>query len=202
MRPITLFRYQLELLVPKDVRRAGEEAVELARSVAKMSGDDIGRIGGPVRRGFEYNFQSESSAEGPWGELAKRTQEEREDLGFPPKHPILQRTGKYKASWVERGHPLNMEDVYRFDDFETALYVVLSSEDPRVVPLSAGVEGRVGDPVMESFFDEIGMAYVGGGEGFMPPRPVHAIRPQFSRAIGPMIHAVLGRMAEQVKTRG
>lgn len=54
---------------------------------------------GPVRKlvldAIEQQFESEGGYGGtPWQELADRTVEERELLGFPPEHPILRRTDR------------------------------------------------------------------------------------------------------------
>lgn len=55
---------------------------------------------------FERNFQTEGKAGGlgGWAQLAERTQEEREALGFDPNHPILVRYGdlRYATSTLLR----------------------------------------------------------------------------------------------------
>lgn len=50
-----------------------------------------------VGRAFETEGASTGEA---WPELAERTQKDRQRLGFPPAHPILQRTKKLMRSLV------------------------------------------------------------------------------------------------------
>lgn len=58
-----------------------------------------------IRAGFAQVFASEGAAgEAPWAQLAEATQRERQRLGFPPAHPILVRTGDYRASFTDAGH--------------------------------------------------------------------------------------------------
>lgn len=58
-----------------------------------------------IRGGFAQVFASEGAAgAAPWAQLAAATQRERERLGFPPAHPILVRTGDYRASFTDAGH--------------------------------------------------------------------------------------------------
>jgi phage gpG-like protein len=57
-----------------------------------------------IRDGFFENFSNESAGNGaPWVALADWTQRERERGGFGAQHPILVRTGGYRASWVDAG---------------------------------------------------------------------------------------------------
>lgn len=45
------------------------------------------------------SFATEGGSTGaPWAQLKRRTQVERARLGFPPAHPILERTGKLKRA--------------------------------------------------------------------------------------------------------
>lgn len=58
-----------------------------------------------IREGFAEVFASEGAAGvAPWAQLAEATQRERQRLGFPPAHPILVRTGDYRASFTEERH--------------------------------------------------------------------------------------------------
>ena len=56
------------------------------------------------------------AAEGPgWDDLARGTQEEREATGFPPRHPILQRTGTLKRSLTDPSFGPQEHTVMSFD---------------------------------------------------------------------------------------
>jgi len=58
-----------------------------------------------IRAGFAEVFDSEGAAGGaPWAQLAEATRRERQRLGFPAAHPILERTGDYRASFTKEGH--------------------------------------------------------------------------------------------------
>ena len=175
---------------PSSKDAVGQEAVDLAESVMDMTASHKRRIIQPVLNGFEYNFQTESSEEGPWQELAARTKEEREELGFPREHPILERTGSYRASWIKRGHPNHLEVEVPIRASNT-LALFVGSKDPRVGPLSGGFEPAR----LEDAGEEAGI-----GDGFLPPRPVAPIREGYARSIGYMASAVLHDMAKQVKT--
>lgn len=54
--------------------------------------------------------------EGPgWADLSQGTQEEREATGFPPRHPILQRTGTLKRSLTDPAFGPQTHTVMSFD---------------------------------------------------------------------------------------
>lgn len=49
-------------------------------------------------------------SEGPgWPQLAHRTQHERQKAGYPPRHPILKRTGDLMKELTEKSHPNHIE---------------------------------------------------------------------------------------------
>ena len=65
----------------------------------------VGVVQAAIRDGFAAVFASEGAAgAAPWAELAEATRRERARLGYPPAHPILVRTGDYRASFVDPGH--------------------------------------------------------------------------------------------------
>lgn len=58
-----------------------------------------------IRASFAAIFDTEGAAgEAPWAQLTAYTQAERERLGFPAAHPILQRTGIYRRSFTDEHH--------------------------------------------------------------------------------------------------
>lgn len=84
------------------------ETAEFLRRLDELAnpGDDaIHPIQEGIRAGFAAVFASEGAASGaPWAELAAYTQRQREQLGFPAAHPILERTGIYRRSFVDEFH--------------------------------------------------------------------------------------------------
>lgn len=91
-------------------------------------------IGGEVLTDlFDMNF----AAEGPlWANLAARTQAEREQLGYDPQHPILERTGHLRYSVIDRTHPDHFEDIQMVGDGVIHLYE--GSDHPNFDLLHAG----------------------------------------------------------------
>lgn len=110
---------------------------------------DIGNIGeiGPresrivasaARQGIALNFEREQSPDGhPWVPLCRRTVEERrrgiDQRGIPFRvgghHPILQRTGDLKRSFVDPAHPRN---VTKTEHGGGVTVIILSAtDDPR-----------------------------------------------------------------------
>ena len=100
-------QFTIKLLRPSDPTEVGSEALRLARSISQITRDELIQITEPVRAGFKENFETESAAGDPWQVLAKRTQDEREELGFDREHPILVRKGDYKKSWLDVNDPNN-----------------------------------------------------------------------------------------------
>lgn len=63
-----------------------------------------------IRAAFALAFDTESDGDRPWAPLADRTNDEREALGYPREHPILVRSGSYRDSFIEAGHPLHVSE--------------------------------------------------------------------------------------------
>ena len=97
-----------------------------------------------IRAGFAANFDNEAAGEAPWGELTNFTQRERRRLGFPPAHPILERTGRYRRSFTE-GAALN-----HVSEYTTAggrWVIAEGSQDERAEELEYGRYDMPGRPV-------------------------------------------------------
>lgn len=107
------------------LERAGERLPDAVRE----------HVGPVLAHIFDRNFE----AEGPgWAALSEGwTVPERESLGFPGRHPILQRSGSLRASVGDRGHPQHVEDIVPMGDGSFRLEV--GSSDIR-----AGMLGRGG----------------------------------------------------------
>ncbi len=66
---------------------------------------DYAPIQDAIRAGFAINFANEEGDDRPWFPLAKRTEDQREALGYPRAHPILVRSGDYKRSFTDADDP-------------------------------------------------------------------------------------------------
>lgn len=119
-----------------------------------------------IRAGFAAMFDSEGAAgAAPWAELAEATKRERQRLGFPPAHPILLRTGDYRASFVNEGHADHVSEwsadggVWRIAEgsrHELAQYHEPGTERMPARPvtvLGPAVEAQIG-AVLEQLFRE------------------------------------------------
>lgn len=210
---MTSANLKITLIRPKNPAHIGREVVELVTSILRLSpGPDIGYITTPVREGWADNFAREQTGWGSkWAQLANRTQAERSSLGFSPAHPILERTGDYKASWITRTHPRHFEKMHsrgswsgtRFQGSGNSVTINLGSIDYRVPILSGGMQ-----PPTSSMREQFSLAVkgetgvsmpVGGGTGEIPPRPVTHISDHFTDRIGRAIGFLLTQMAEKVK---
>ena len=119
-----------------------------------------------IRGGFAQVFASEGAAgAAPWAQLAAATQRERERLGFPPAHPILVRTGDYRASFTDAGHADHISEwsagggVWRIaegsSDYRAKYHEPGGDIIPRrsVTALGAGIEAQIGAALDQLFFE-------------------------------------------------
>ena len=191
-------QFTIKLLRPSDPTEVGSEALRLARSISQITRDELIQITEPVRAGFKENFETESAAGDPWQVLAKRTQDEREELGFDREHPILVRKGDYKKSWLDVNDPNNALELTEKGFYmgggeflgSNVILIMVGSNDPRVPKLS-GAEME-----MASAFEAFD---VGSMPGVVPPRPVHKIMDHYADVIGWSIEGLLTMKAEEVK---
>lgn len=95
----------------------------------------IDQIDAAVRAGIGENFRGEQSADGPWALLADGTQRQRRALGYGPDHPILVRTGDYRASFVSAGSDAHS---VHFERHGGGWRVSVGSNDERVPWLEGG----------------------------------------------------------------
>jgi len=93
-------------LLPSDAtRRELDEFLRELEALGNPPDAAVQSVQTAIRAGFAEVFDSEGAAGGaPWAQLAAATQRERQRLGFPPAHPILVRTGDYRASFTNEGH--------------------------------------------------------------------------------------------------
>jgi phage gpG-like protein len=92
-----------ERVFSRDLVRFGENAADLTEQMR-----DVATI---LRRASEAQFDTEGAHTGEkWPELAISTQRDRARHGFPPKHPILQRTHRLMDSLTRAVDPDHIEE--------------------------------------------------------------------------------------------
>lgn len=178
-------RFDLVMPTPD---RAWQEGIQLAYAFALMESSTIDYIMQPILAGFKMNFATEgASGPGAWKRLAEWTQSERLQLmgqesfmgslvpGFSPTHPILQRTGEYMRSWIEKGHPLHGRE----DEPHGMVGRVImeGSEDRRAEELSLGLPGPYA----------------------LPARPVAIVAGLYETSMAAKVDAALARYAMTVQ---
>ena len=99
-----------------------------------------------IRAGFTENFDTESAGGQPWAQLALSTVIERVLLGYPGTHPILQRSGSYRASFTEANGTNHISEV-EYQAGQVSLFE--GSADERVAVLELGNERVPARPVLE-----------------------------------------------------
>lgn len=92
-----------------------------------------------IRDAFNQNFITESANGNPWEPLSFDTVIERVLLGFPGSHPILQRTGNYRSSFVDA---VNADHVSETEFLGGIIRLFEGSTDDRAPLLELGL-GRV-----------------------------------------------------------
>lgn len=93
------------------------------------------QIDAAVRAGIAENFRGEQSAAGSWASLAASTQRQRQSLGYGPAHPILVRTGDYRAAFVSAQ---SKDHAVLFERTPEGWRLTVGSEDERVPWLEGG----------------------------------------------------------------
>jgi hypothetical protein len=89
-----------------------------------------------IRAQYARAFAGEGPIQGgKWAALAPSTVRERISKGFPGSHPILQRTGSYRESWVNRNWPAHIED---YQETAGGWQVSVGSQDYRTKWLEKG----------------------------------------------------------------
>lgn len=109
--------------------------IALAEIPFNLGNAERRKVAERVRLGIARNFTREGPEGMPWASLARRTVNERRDLGYAGEHPILQRTKELKRSWTEAGHPNHVE---QWDVSGDRVTLRISSSDPRMPRLAAG----------------------------------------------------------------
>lgn len=133
------------------------------------------KVATAITRGFADNFSNEQSGDGQkWEPLAAMTVNERRELGFAGEHPILVRTTRYRASWIQANAPGHVEV---FEKTGTGWLLDVGSEDERVQDLSEGRQG----PLFP-----------------MPARPVLPLSAKAEADLGDVLDFVVDEIAKRV----
>jgi hypothetical protein len=188
-----------EITIPSDHKNIGSEAPELCEIMKNLGPHTKKRVVDPILEGFRHNFEVEGSAEGKWADLAEWTQNERKALegrgglvpGFGPEHPILQRFGDYRASWIDRSNEYHLEEwdaphkiplsagrSYTLPIIE----VHVGSTDPRVAKLSSGRE-EFDFNVEQEWHPEMWEEQTEAIDKSIPARPVHPIESEYENKL-------------------
>lgn len=166
-----------------------------------------------VREGFAYNFDVEGTPSSPWQELAERTKQERKDLresgaslvpGFTEDHPILQRTGVYRASWIDKEDPLALLEMEQ--PVPGNLFIYIGSKHKHVPILSGGALAPMefamateGIEYSQTLMDEMGIIPTHPW-AHIPPRPVHELADVFEALLEELGEGFGMAFAKQVST--
>jgi len=86
-------------------RRDLDRFLDLADALSAPTREDMQPIQDVIRANFAANFAGEVGDDARWAPLAPRTVRERIARGYPGTHPILERSGEYRRSFVEGDHP-------------------------------------------------------------------------------------------------
>lgn len=197
---------------PSDRTKVGTEALQMVDwegMFDKVGRRAMRRFEDVVREGFAANFAAEGTPGEPWAPLAEWTQNDREQMakeqvgalvpGFTPTHPILQRTGDYKQSWVdaEDGDALLFLEPQGPGD----LFVYIGSQDDRVEELSSGVRQSGSAQFTEQQVLDMDLDLTPTESGSLPPRPVHKIGDQFEETLRQLGESWGKLMADMAKTK-
>lgn len=154
-------------------RNPFDTLIEFVNRVENPGSGERAKVATAITRGFAENFSNEQSGDGrKWEPLAAMTINERRELGFAGEHPILVRSGRYRASWIQANAPGHVEV---FERTGTGWLMDVGSEDDRVEELS---EGRANP--------------------YMPPRPVLPLSVKAEAGLGDVLGFVVDEIAKRV----
>lgn len=204
-----------EIIKPKDHKFIGSEAPDLCLIMMKLGKHTKKRVIDPILEGFRHNFEVEGSAEGQWAQLADWTKNDREALkgssglvgGFSKEHPILQRFGDYRASWIDRDNEYHLEEwdyphvlaLGGGGSFTMPIIEVhVGSTDPRVPKLSSGREEF---DVEQEWSPEMWEEEAEIETTSIPPRPVHPIGSEFEASLKSRLDQIYRYEANRIPRR-
>lgn len=153
-------------VVPSPQNKAVLDELEnFFKRLQKPNKKALSSVSDAIRDGFSENFQDEQSGDGDrWEPLAPKTISERKRLGYPGEHPILERSGEYRDTFVS---PSNPDHIDELTGDSTGFRINVGSGSDKLFPLETGGVVRIDD------------SYV-----FVPARPVVQLGSEQEIAIG------------------
>lgn len=115
-------------------------------------------ISSAIRQRFAENFTRQGSGAGAWASLRPRTISERRRLGYAGAHPILVRSGRYRASFTEEGASDHFSEFRRVGSY---WMISEGSDDERGPELEIGVPSRNLPPRPVTLLDDTQEARIG-----------------------------------------
>jgi hypothetical protein len=154
-----------------------ESLVNFVKAIVAPGQNEKRAIEEAVRAGFAENFANESSGDGSsWTALAGRTNVDRQRRGFPTVHPILARTGRYRAGFTVIGAPNSLSEE-ESNGSDWTLYVG-SSDERRIL-------------------EKGGTTIIQGKQVYVPPRPATILSDQAESNIASVIERVIAQIEDR-----
>lgn len=169
-----------------------DDIERLIDKISRPGNGNLRKIADGARQGFQDNFSSEGSAAGtPWRALAPRTVATRRKLGWAGSHPILKRTGKYEASFVNAN---NSDHIEQISSNSGGVTIDVGSQLARRIHEHGGTTSI---PSLQE--GRSGWMHVGGARDvFVPARPVLGLGDQSEQRIVRIIDYVVGEIEKSV----
>ena len=154
-----------------------ESLVNFVKAIIAPGQNEKRSIEEAVRAGFAANFNNESSGNGnDWKPLAPKTNADRRKRGFPTTHPILVRTGSYRASFTVPGSANSLVEEESTGS-EWTMYVG-SSDNRRILEFG-------------------GITIIDDHEVYVPPRPATILSDQAESNIASVIERVIAQIEDR-----
>jgi phage gpG-like protein len=154
-----------------------EALVNFVKAIVNPGQNEKRSIEEAVRAGFAENFANESSGNGDeWKPLAPKTNIDRRKRGFPTQHPILVRTGRYRASFTVPGSANSLVEEESTGS-EWTMYVG-SSDNRRILEFG-------------------GITIINDHEVYVPPRPATILSDQAESNIASVIERVIAQIEDR-----
>ena len=116
----------------------------LVRRISNPGNAQKRSIADAIRQQFQANFTRQGSGAGRWAPLARMTVLQRIEQGYAGSSPILVRSGRYRASFVQRGNSDHYESIASTG---TGLVIEVGSNDDRGPELELGTRIMPARPV-------------------------------------------------------
>jgi len=120
-----------------------DDLERLIDKIARMGSGESRKIADGVRQEFHRNFTEQRSGAGQWAALRPMTIRQRREQGYAGERPILVRSGRYRASFTQRGG----DNYERIQTSSFGLSIDVGSNDPRARELELGRPDMAARPV-------------------------------------------------------